>query len=124
MSRRPWFSIGWFASWGLFQSYAVAAVMAGTWERPEAFPEEAYTALIYPDMAVIPIYLAASVLLFLRRPAGIVLGLVACGAIIYAMVYLFALSGLSGLENLTADGVFLIVTIATLVQLWRRVSRA
>ncbi len=102
--------------------YAVAAVLSGEWSRPEAFPEEAYTALIYPDMAVIPIYLAVSVLLFLRRPAGIVLGLVACGAIIYAMVYLFALSGFAGLENLTADGVFLIVTFTALVQLWRRAS--
>ena len=77
--RRPWFSICWFAVWGLFQTYAVAIVWTGEWERPKALPENAYVALIDPDMVAIPVYFAASVLLFLRQPAGVPLGLVTGG---------------------------------------------
>jgi len=39
--KRPWFAIVWLAVWGLFQAYAVFSVIAGSWKRPEAFPEEA-----------------------------------------------------------------------------------
>ena len=47
---RPWFAIFWFTFWGVFQGIAVASVINGTWERPAAFPAEAYESLIYPDM--------------------------------------------------------------------------
>ena len=40
--NRQWFAIVWFMIWGLFQAYAVASIFAGTWQKPENFPEEAY----------------------------------------------------------------------------------
>lgn len=43
---RPWFAIGWFLTWGLFQAFAVVSVLNGTWERPAAFPAKVYDALI------------------------------------------------------------------------------
>jgi hypothetical protein len=55
--NRPWFAIVWFMIWGVFQAYAVASIFAGTWQKPEKFPEEAYFSLIYPDMFFIPLYL-------------------------------------------------------------------
>ena len=64
---RPWFAIAWFVIWGLFQAYAVTSIFAGTWQKPEKFPEEAYFSLIYPDMFFIPLYLLTAGLL-LRRP--------------------------------------------------------
>lgn len=119
MKRKPWIAIVWFAVWGLFQAYAVSSVLLGTWVRPEAFPEEAYNSLIYPDMVFIPLYLAASVLLFLRNRMGSAFGLVAGGAVIYVMIYLLALSGLKGTENIVFDGLFLGVNILAIVQIVR-----
>ncbi len=117
--RKPWVAIIWFAVWGLFQAYAVASVLSGTWQRPQAFPEEAYNALIYPDMLFIPLYLLASILLTLRKPLGRVLAFVSGGGVLYVMVYLLALSGFQGTENLVLDGVFLTANGAALVQVWR-----
>ncbi len=116
---KPWIAIVWFALWGLFQTYAVASVLGGTWERPEAFPEDAYNALIYPDMVFIPLYLLAAILLFLGKPFGRVLAFVAGGGVLYVMFYLLALSDFNGMENLVFDGLFLIVNAAALVQVWR-----
>lgn len=116
-TTRPWFAIIWFAIWGLFQAYAVFSVINGSWERPAAFPEEAYNSLIYPDLFVIPVYFLTSFFLFRRRPMGRVLGFMAGGAVIYAMIYLFALSGLKGAENLIFDSLFLSMNIVAMIQL-------
>ncbi len=117
--HKPWIAIVWFAFWGLFQAYAVVSVVIGTWQRPEAFPEQAYNALIYPDMVFIPLYLLASILLILGKPFGRVLAFVSGGGVLYVMVYLLALSGFQGTENLVLDGVFLTANGAALVQVWR-----
>ena len=114
---RPWIAIIWFAVWGLFQAYAVFSVINGSWERPAAFPEEAYNSLIYPDLFFIPVYLLTSFLLFQKNPFGRVLGFIAGGAVIYVMIYLLALSGLKGVENLVFDGLFLSVNTFALIQL-------
>ncbi|MBM4066449.1 MAG: hypothetical protein FJ266_12550 [Planctomycetes bacterium] len=118
--KRPWFAIVWFAVWGLFQAYVVFSVIAGSWKRPDAFPEVAYNALIWPDMFFIPLYLSASVLLILHHRLGYVFGLIAGGAVIYVMIYLFALSGLKGLENLIFDGMFLFITVIAVLQIAKR----
>jgi hypothetical protein len=112
-------AIVWFAVWGLFQAYAVFSVVNGSWQRPEAFPEQAYNALIYPDMFFIPVYLSVSVLLFLGHPIGYSLGLAAGGAVTYVMIYLFALSGLKGVENLVFDAVFLLINTFAVWQIIR-----
>ncbi len=121
MNKKPWLSIIWFASWGFFQAYAVSSVIRGSWQRPEAFPEEAYNALIYPDLFFIPIYLITPLLLFFRRPLGYIFGLMAGGAVTYVMIYLFALSGLKGVENLIFDFLFLIMNS---MAIWQIGSRA
>ena len=118
--NRPWFAIAWFAIWGLFQAYAVGSVFAGTWQRPEAFPEEAYVSLIYPDVFFIPLYLLTAGLLLRRHWLGLVIGLVAGGGVLYALIYLLALSGLRGIANVTADGMFLICTVLAIWQLSER----
>lgn len=118
---RPWFAIGWFAVWGLFQAFAVASVINGTWRRPEAFPGGAYESLIYPDMLFVPIYLITAVLLMQRHWLGNVLAFAAGGGIVYVMIYLLALSRLSGNVNLLADGMFLICTVVSLWQVGGRV---
>jgi len=117
--KKPWLAIFWFGMWGLFQSYAVFSVIAGTWKRPEAFPEEAYNSLIFPDMLFIPFYLATSILLFRNNPLGKIFGLITGGAVIYVMIYLHALSGLKGMENLVLDTIFLIVNIIAIIQIVR-----
>jgi hypothetical protein len=117
---RPWFAIIWFAVWGLFQAFAVVSILIGTWRKPEAFPEEAYFSLIYPDMFFIPLYLLASALLMARHRFGVVCGLFAAGGIGYVMIYLLALSGLKGALNLVADGVFLFCTLLAVWQLSTR----
>jgi len=48
--------------------------------------------------------------------------LVAGGGIVYAMIYLLALSGFSGAVNLTADGIFLACTFVSLWQVGYRTS--
>lgn len=118
-SSRPWIAIVWFAVWGLFQAFAVFAVINGSWERPAAFPEEAYNSLIYPDLFFIPAYLLTSILLFRKHPFGRVLGFISGGAVIYVMIYLLALSGLKGVENLVFDGLFLSINTIALIQLGR-----
>ena len=115
--KKPWLSIIWFGVWGLFQLYAVFSVISGTWTRPDAFPEEAYNSLIYPDMFFIPFYLATSVLLFRNSVLGKIFGLVAGGAVIYVMIYLLALSGLKGTENLFFDSLFIIINLLALIQI-------
>ena len=117
---RPWFAIIWFAVWGLFQAFAVVSILIGAWRKPEAFPEEAYFSLIYPDMFFIPLYLLASALLMARHPLGVVCGLFAAGGVVYVMIYLLALSGLKGALNLVADGVFLFCTLLAVWQLSTR----
>ncbi len=115
--KKPWLSIIWFGVWGLFQLFAVFSVISGTWTRPDAFPEEAYNSLIYPDMFFIPFYLATSVLLFRNSSLGKIFGLVAGGAVIYVMIYLLALSGLKGTENLIFDSLFIIINLLALIQI-------
>lgn len=119
MQKKPWIAITWFTVWGLFQAYAVASVIAGTWTRPEAFPEEAYYALMYPDMFFIPLYFAAAILLFRGHYLGKIIGLLAGGAVIYIMIYLLALSGLKGAINLSFDSAFL---IADSIAVWQLVK--
>src|SRR5215470_18421447 len=86
--KRPWFAIVWFSIWALFQTFAVVSVLSGKWQKPDAFPDEAYFSLIYPDMLFIPVYYAAAFLLTTRHPLGYVSGLVAGGAMTYVLVYL------------------------------------
>lgn len=115
--KKPWLSIIWFGIWGLFQLYAVISVLSGTWTRPEAFPEEAYNSLIYPDIFFIPFYLATSILLFRNSALGKILGLISGGAVIYVMIYLLALSGLKGAGNLIFDSLFIIINLLALIQI-------
>ena len=117
--KKPWLSIIWFGAWGLFQSYVVFSVIAGTWKRPEAFPEKAYNALMFPDMLFIPLYFATAILLFQNKPLGKIFGLIAGGAVIYVMIYLLALSGFKGTENLIFDSLFLIINLLALRQIAR-----
>jgi hypothetical protein len=121
--KKPWIAITWFAVWGLFQAFAVASVLNGTWDRPESFPEEAYNALVYPDVVFIPLYLVAAMLLFRGHWVGLVLGLSCCGAVTYAMVYLLALANFQGPINLTFDFLFLTMTAMSLAQLSARLRR-
>src|SRR5262245_50322166 len=107
-TNRPWFAIVWFVIWGLFQAYAVTSVFAGTWRKPEAFPEEAYFNLIYPDMFFIPLYLLTAGLLLRRHWLGSILAFFAGGGIIYVMIYLFAFFGLFGMVYLFDVGIFFI----------------
>ena len=53
---------------------------------------------------------------------GSVSAFVAGGGIIYLMIYLVALSGFSGAENLAADGVFLAYTLGSLWQAGARTN--
>ena len=115
--NKPWIAILWFAAWGIFQTYAVVSVLNGRWARPEAFPEEAYNALIYPDMSLIPFYLLSSILLYRNHFLGKPFGLISGGAIIYVMIYLLALSGFKVHVNLAFDSLFLIVNIVAVFQI-------
>jgi len=115
--RKPWIAIIWFLIWGIFQAYAVSAVVHGTWVRPEAFPEEAYNTLMYPDMFFIPIYFLTAYLLFKQSRFGKILGLIAGGAMIYALIYLLALSKLKGAINLFFDSIFLAMNILAMFQI-------
>ena len=117
--KRHWFAIVWFNVWALFQTFAVVSVLAGKWRKPDAFPDEPYFLLIYADMLFIPVYYAAAILLMLRRPFGYVWGLLASGAMIYVLIYLLALSHLRGAVNVTADSVFLLCTLISVLQLVR-----
>lgn len=119
--KKPWTAIIWFFAWGSFQAYAVFSLITGSWKRPEAFPQEAYNALIYPDLFFIPLYLAASILLFRECRLGNILGLLAGGAVIYVMIYLFALSGFKGAENLIFDGLFLSINAISVSQIVKRI---
>ena len=113
---RPWFAIGWFLVWGVFQAFAVISVLNGTWERPAAFPGRVYEALIWPDMLFVPLYMATAALLWRRHWLGSILAFVAGGGVLYVMIYLLALSRLSGAVNLVADSLFFLFT---LVALWQ-----
>jgi hypothetical protein len=118
---RPWFAIVWFAVWGVFQLFAVVSVLNGTWERPEAFPAAAYDSLIYPDMFFVPVYLSTAVLLWKRHWLGSVFACVASGGVIYAMIFLVALAGFSGIVNIVADSLFLACTLVSLWQIAQRI---
>lgn len=118
--KKPWIAIIWFSVWGLFQAYAVFAVLTGSWNRPEAFPEEAYNALIYPDIFFIPLYFVASALLVRNHRLGYIFGLTAGGAVTYVMIYLLALSGLKGMENLIFDGLFLVINTISVLQITKK----
>ena len=84
---------------------------------PDAFPAGVvYDALIWPEVIFVPLYVAAAALLWRRHWLGSVLAFVAGGGIVYVMIYLLALSGLSGTVNLVADGLFLACTLAALWQ--------
>jgi hypothetical protein len=107
---------------GLVSGVCGFFIVAGTWQRPENFPEEAYSSLIYPDMCFIPLYLLTAGLLLRRHWLGSVLAFVADGGIVYVMIYLLALSGFSGAVNLIADGMFLVCTLISLWQVGYRVS--
>jgi ABC-type enterobactin transport system permease subunit len=120
---KPWLSIVWFTFWGLFQTYAVGAILLGRWKAPQAFPIGAYNALVYPDMFFIPVYFATAVLLFFQHRVGFVLGLLAGGAVTYVMIYLLALAGLKGAPNLIADGLFLSINCIAVLQLACRFSK-
>lgn len=112
-------AIAWFTVWGLFQAYVVTMVLLGKWERPEAFPQEAYNSLIWPDMVFIPLYMLTAVLLYRGKKTGGVLGVFSGGAVTYVMVYLFALSGLQGALNLVFDSLFLGFNITATLQAGR-----
>lgn len=120
-SRRPWFAIGWFLIWSIFQTFAVVSVINGTWEQPDSFPAGAvYESLIWPDVFFVPLYMAAAIFLWRRHWLGAVLAFVAGGGVVYVMIYLMALSGFSGTVNLTADGLFLGCTLLALLQVGSR----
>ena len=120
-TTRPWFAIGWCLIWSVFQTFAVVAVINGTWEQPEAFPAGAvYESLIWPDVFFVPLYVAAAILLWRRHWLGDVLSFVAGGGIVYVMIYLLALSGLSGTVNLIVDGLVLACTLVALLQVGSR----
>jgi len=114
---KPWFAILWFGLWGIFQTYAVLSILTGKWKRPSAFPEEAYKALIYPDMVFIPLYFSTSVLLTLQHQFGYILGLISGGAVIYVLIYLLALAKLKGIPNLIADSLFLLFNVIAVLQI-------
>jgi hypothetical protein len=116
---RPWFAICWLTVWGLFQAFAVLSILNGTWERPPAFPSGVYEALIYPDLVFVPLYLGSAWLMYRRHRLGPPLALVACGGIVYVMIYLVALSHLAGAVNLVADVVFLAFAVASVWQVCR-----
>ena len=120
---RPWFAIGWFLVWGLFQTFAIVSVLNGTWERPAAFPAGVYESLIWPDTFFVPLYVATAALLWRRHWLGNVLAFTAGGGIIYAMLYLLALSRLSVIVNLVADSLFLVFTLVALWQVGARVHQ-
>ena len=115
---RPWFAIGWFLTWSLFQTLAILSVLNGTWESPDGFVAvgAAYEATIWPDMFFVPLYVTAAVLLWKRHWLGSVLAFVAGGGIIYVMIYLLALARLTGTVNVVADSLFI---LCTLVALWQ-----
>jgi hypothetical protein len=120
---RPWFAIGWFLVWGFFQFFAIVSVLNGTWERPAAFPAGVYEALIWPDMFFVPLYVTTAVLLWRRHWLGNALAFAAGGGIVYAMIYLLALSRLSGAVNLVADSLFLACTLVAMWQIGTRVRQ-
>jgi hypothetical protein len=114
---KPWFAILWFGVWGIFQTYAVLSILTGKWKKPSAFPEEAYHALIYPDMVFIPLYFLTCGLLLLQRQSGYILGFISGGAIMYVLIYLLALAKLKGVANLIADGLFLFLDVIAVTQM-------
>ena len=93
----------------------------GTWEQPEAFPAgTVYESLVWPDAFFVPLYVVAAILLWRRHWLGAVLSFVAGGGIVYVMIYLLALSGLSGTVNLIVDGLVLACTLVALLQVGSR----
>ena len=117
--KRPWFTVAWLFVWAMFQTFAVISAIQGKWQKPDAFPDEAYFSLIYPDMLFIPVYYVAVLLLIMRHPLGYVFGLLAGGAMTYVLVYLLALAHLHGTVNVIADTCFLICTLISAFQLAR-----
>ena len=64
-----------------------------------------------------PLYFLSAILLYRRHPLDRTAGLVAGGGIVYVMIYLLALSGFRGAVNLSADALFLTLTVAALWQI-------
>ena len=72
-TTRPWFAIGWFLIWSVFQTIAVVSVINGTWEQPAAFPAgPEYESLIWPEVFFVPLYVAAAILLWRRHWLAVV----------------------------------------------------
>ena len=115
--NKPWVAIVWFAIWGIFQVYAIVSVLNGSWEKPAAFPAEAYYALVYPDLFIIPFYFLTSILLYRNNYLGNIFGLLSGGVVIYVMIYLLALSEFKGAINLVFDSTFLIVNTFAVFQI-------
>jgi hypothetical protein len=114
-SKIPKIAVGWLIFWGTFQVYVLSSIFSGSWEKPLDFPEAAYYALVYPDLVFIPLYFLAAILLVKIKPLGVFLGIFTLGAVSYVMVYLLALSRLHGVLNVTADSLFLLMS---LVSIW------
>jgi hypothetical protein len=121
-NNRLWLAIIWFAVWGIFQAYAIISILNGNWKRPEAFPVEAYNALVYPDIFIIPFYFLTSVLLYRSHYLGNVFGLLSGGAVIYIMIYLLALADFKGVINITFDSLFLTVNTLAVFQIIRDIK--
>lgn len=109
--NKSWVPIIWFFAWGIFQAYVVISVIIGTWKIPSAFPKEPYEALLYSDIFFIPIYFMTSLLLFKKHYFGNILGLLSGGAMIYALIYLLALSNFKGTIIIVFDSLFLIMNL-------------
>lgn len=120
--NKPWIAIVWFAIWGIFQVYAIVSVLNGSWEKPAAFPVEAYYALVYLDIFVIPFYFLTSILLYRNHYLGNVFGLLSGGAVIYVIIYLLALAGFKGVINLVFDSIFLIVNAIAVFQIVKNIK--
>jgi hypothetical protein len=121
-NNRLWLAIIWFAVWGIFQAYAIISILNGNWKRPEAFQVEAYNALVYPDIFIIPFYFLTSVLLYRSHYLGNVFGLLSGGAVIYIMIYLLALADFKGVINITFDSLFLTVNTLAVFQIIRDIK--
>ncbi len=120
--NKLWIPIIWFAAFGIFQAYVIISVINGSWQRPEAFPVEAYYALMYPDIFIIPFYFLTSILLYRNHYLGSIFGLLTGGAVIYVMIYLLALADFKGTINITFDGIFLIVNTVAVFQIFKNLK--
>ena len=68
----------------------------GPMGHPDAFPEDAYKALVFPDLFFIPLYVLTAILLLRKCLVGYVIGLIAGGGVMYVLIYLFRLAKFKG----------------------------